>query len=140
MIPWVEHEDDIYGHADGYLKYTGGNKILMSNLNDEYPEEAIGIQKFLEQNGYEVLHLHFNQNKKFNWAYINFLQVGNKIIIPVFDVKEDEQATNQMKEVFPNCSIHPIEMSNVAREGGALHCLTWNIKTKKQEVIIFRFD
>lgn len=128
IVPWIQHGDDVFGHTDGYFKYAGENKILMSNLIDEYPAEALIKQEILEQNGYEVTHLHFENNLEYNWAYINFLQVGDKIIMPAFDVKEDEQAMNQIHNMFPYCSIHPIEMKKIAKEGGALHCITWNIK------------
>ena len=30
-----------------------------------------------------------NPNKDFNWAYINYLEVGNKIIVPTFGIPED---------------------------------------------------
>ena len=31
-------------------------------------------------------------------------------------------------EAFPDCEIHQIEMAEVAEEGGALHCISWNIR------------
>ena len=63
-----------------------------------------------------------------NWAYINFLQVGNKIIMPIFNIKEDAIAWQYIHEAFPNCEIYQIEMAEVAEEGGALHCISWNIR------------
>ena len=33
-----------------------------------------------------------------------------------------------LHEAFPDCEIHQIEMAEVAEEGGALHCISWNIR------------
>lgn len=134
FIPWVLHEKekdpDVYGHSDGFIKYMSDNKILMSNHRECYSDEADNIRRVLEDNGFEITELKFHSKKpntKLNWAYINFLQIGSYIIMPRFDIEEDEQAINQIGKAFPECSIHTIEMSTLAKKGGALHCLTWNI-------------
>lgn len=57
----------------------------MSNHRDSFPEEADEIRFRLEALGFEVIEMLFdvpNPNRDFNWAYINYLQVGNKIIVP----------------------------------------------------------
>jgi agmatine/peptidylarginine deiminase len=63
-----------------------------------------------------------------NWAYINFLQVGNKIIMPIFNIKEDAIAWQYIHEAFPECEIHQIEMAEVAEEGGAYIVSSLNIR------------
>ena len=62
-----------------------------------------------------------------NWAYINFLQVGKNIIMPIFDIPEDEIAQQYIQNAFPDCNIRQIEMADIAKKGGALHCLSWNV-------------
>ena len=138
FIPWTRHappdneEEDVYGHADGFIKYCGGNKILMTNHRDTYPDEADTIRKTLEDHGYEVTEMLFdthNPDTDVNWAYINFLQVGNEIIMPCFGIDEDKQARQYVSRFFPECNIHTIRMRRlVYNGGGALHCLTWNIR------------
>ena len=139
IIPWTMHDDfnardtDKYGHSDGFVKWCGGNRILMGNHGDQYPEEAAAIRRILEEYGFEVAEMRFADkvtplHKNLNWAYINFLQVGNKIIMPVFNIKEDAIAWQYIHEAFPDCEIHQIEMSEIAEEGGALHCISWNIR------------
>lgn len=63
-----------------------------------------------------------------NWAYINFLQVGNNIILPKFGINEDEQAKRFVQTAFPYCRVRQIDCNAIAKDGGALHCITWNIK------------
>lgn len=48
IIPWTPHEDDVYGHSDGFIKWCGDNRILMGNHGDCYPEEAASIRRILE--------------------------------------------------------------------------------------------
>lgn len=45
FLPWHcdnpnDSDADVYGHADGLVHWAGGNRILMSNHRDFYPEEA----------------------------------------------------------------------------------------------------
>ena len=132
IIPWSQYKDDVYGHSDGFIKWCGENRILMSNHGDVVPEDADKIKKILEGYGFEVTEMRFNDKVnspcvKLNWAYINFLQVGKNIIMSVFDIDEDTIAQRYIQEAFPDCDIHPIEMAEIAREGGALHCISWNI-------------
>lgn len=133
IIPWQSHADDKFGHSDGFIKWCGGNRILMGNHGDYYPQEAEKIRRILESYGFEVTEMRFKDkvssqpNEKLNWAYINFLQVGNNIIMPKFYIEEDNIAYQFIKDAFPDCNINQIEMREIAKEGGALHCISWNI-------------
>ena len=130
IIPWHKTAGDVYGHADGFIKWCGGNKVLMSNHRDTDPKEAEEIKQKLEKYGFQVTEMLFNvaePSPDWNWAYVNFIQIGNKILMPSFDIPEDEQAFNYVKDAFPNCEIRQIQMRNIADNGGALHCLSWNI-------------
>lgn len=132
FIPWHKiSEDEPYGHADGFIRWCGGNKILMSNHRETSPIEATEIRSILEFKGFEVTEMLFNTpnpEPDWNWAYINFLQVQHKIIMPFLGISEDKQAQKYIQTAFPDCEIRGIRMRNIAKYGGALHCITWNIK------------
>ena len=136
FLPWhcdnpQEPNADVYGHADGLVHWAGDNRVLMSNHRDLFPEEAEEIKYRLEAVGFEVIEMLFdvpNPNKDFNWAYVNYLQVGNKIIVPTFGIPEDKQALKYIREANPDCIVRGFRMRDIAKEGGALHCITWNIK------------
>ena len=136
IIPWhcedpSDYAGDIYGHSDGFVRWCGGNKILMSNHKESHPEEADEIRRILEREGYEVTEMLFdsveNKHPEWNWAYINFLHVGNKIIVPVFGIKEDKIALDYIRDAYPYCIVESIRLRNIASNGGGLHCITWNI-------------
>ena len=46
----------------------------------------------------------------------------------ILNIEEDEIAQKYIHEAFPNCTINQIEMTKIAQKGGALHCISWNIK------------
>ena len=136
IIPWTPHEDDVYGHSDGFIKWCGDNQILMGNHGDCYPEEADSIRRIMESYGFEVTEMRFKGKVDkpcydLNWAYINFLQVGKNIIMPKFNIEEDAIALQYIQEAFQDCNIRQIEMAEIAREGGALHCISWNVYLPK---------
>ena len=136
FLPWhcdnpQKPNADVYGHADGLIHWAGDNRVLMSNHREFAPEEADEIKYRLEVVGFEVTEMLFdvpNPNKDFNWAYINYLQVGNKIIVPTFGIPEDEQALKYIREANPECIVRGFRMRDIAKKGGALHCITWNIR------------
>jgi len=85
---------------------------------------------------FEVTEMRFNGKVDkpcyyLNWAYINFLQVGKNIIMPKFNIEEDSIAQQYIHEAFQDCNIRQIEMAEIAREGGALHCISWNVYLPK---------
>ncbi len=134
-LPWhcdnpENQYSDVYGHADGLVKWTGRNKILMSNHREFHPEEADEIKRRLEEVGYKITEMLFdvpNPNRDFNWAYINYLRVENKIIVPTFGIPEDKQALKYIREANPECIVRGFRMRDIGRNGGGLHCITWNI-------------
>lgn len=138
IIPWTMHgkfdsdATDKYGHSDGFVRWCGGNRVLMGNHGDEYPHESATIKAILESSGFNVTEMKFRDKVlhpciSLNWAYINFLQVGNIIVLPKFNIEEDCIAYNYVQEAFPDCAIYLIEMKDIALKGGAMHCISWNI-------------
>ena len=136
FLPWhcdnpKDPNADVYGHADGFIHWTGNNRVLMSNHRDYCPEEADEIKRRLECVGFEVTEMLFNvpnPDKDYNWAYINYLEVGNKIIVPTFGIPEDKQALRYIKKANPDSIVRGFRMKDIAKKGGALHCITWNIR------------
>lgn len=137
IIPWHcldpdDEEADVYGHSDGFIHWCGGNKILMSNHRDSDPKEAAEMRMIMESYGFEVTEMLFDVSHPeplWNWAYINYLQVGSLIVMPIFGIEEDKQALKYIQTLNPNCKIRQIRLRDIAANGGALHCITWNVKS-----------
>ena len=126
MIPWDHHER--YGHADGLVCYLGDGRVLLTNYGDFDPGFAEKLLKVLSRR-YEVTELCYPVGKPspYNWAYINYLQVGEVILLPRLDMKEDGMAYERFRALFPQASIGQVGVKSLVRRGGALNCVSWNI-------------
>lgn len=62
---------------------------------------------------------------------MNYLEVSDLIMVPVFEVKgnKDEEVINLLSEVFPDRTVEPVNINEVARHGGLLNCISWNVKS-----------
>ncbi len=137
VIPWHcirpgDEDADVYGHSDGFIHWCGGRSVLMSNHRDADLQEALEIRRILEFYGFDVTEMLFdvpNPEPLWNWAYINYLQIGSLIIMPVFGIEEDRLALKYVQANNPKCKIRQIRLRDIAANGGALHCITWNIKS-----------
>lgn len=133
IIPWQKiSNDEPYGHSDGFIHWCGGNRVLMSNHRDTNLSEATAIKEILQNHGFVVTEITFDgivvKNKELNWAYVNYLQVANKIIMPALGIPEDRIALAHIKNANPDCEVRTFRMRDIVNAGGALHCITWNIK------------
>ena len=119
FLPWDKSET--YGHADGIVRWVYGNTVLLT----AYEMSRYFANKFLEEleRNFDVIVMKYStrpRNREHSWAYINFLQTKNVIIVPVFNIKEDEQALQQIEVAFPDYHgrIEPVDISNIISHGG----------------------
>jgi hypothetical protein len=135
LIPWDRYE--MFGHADGMVRTIGYNYVLMNNYVDFDKELRNKIKGALVDQGFCVEELHYDlpRRSKQSWAYLNFLQVKNRIFVPGLGIREDELALEQIKEFYPTHKVIRIpECQNLVRDGGALNCISWTIKkTEKKQ-------
>lgn len=140
IVHWEPDHEDVYGHTDGmfralptkkdekpkllYLhRWDSPSKRLRDNLRETAGDRIELKEIVFEKKGPGIDSL--------AWAYINFLQVGRKILVPKFGLADEDSVMDQFHSCF---GIKPesIEMPDIARQGGALHCLTWNIKNENK--------
>jgi len=61
--------------------------------------------------------------------YVNYLEIDKLIIFPIFEENEtDAEALAVMKTLFKDREIVPIQINDIAREGGLMNCISWTIK------------
>ena len=127
LIPWDRYE--MFGHADGMVRFIGGDSILLNNYADFDPYLRERLLKALGPH-FSIAELHYGTalNKRFSWAYINFLQTENCIFIPGLGLPEDSLAAEQIQGFFPDSTVIQIrDCQSLVLQGGALNCVTWNI-------------
>lgn len=123
---------DYTGHADGMVRFVNGSTILGNRMTDEYKYWQKGMQKVLEK--YKLTYIdvpsltNIKDNKHPESAigiYVNYLEVNNLVVLPIFNREEDKQVIEILKNAFPNKIIETINYNDVAQEGGLLNCTTW---------------
>lgn len=127
FLPW---DGDMCGHSDGIVHYVGNNRILITNYKDFSKYYYYRYLKLLEKK-FEVIPLKYKAKRLHvrSWAYINFLQIENLVLVPQLELEEDDQALEQISKALPNHEVIGIPALEAVRRGGALNCISWNRNT-----------
>jgi agmatine deiminase len=132
LIP--THPEDLFGHADGILRFINQRTLLVSDYSKECPSYWKALLNELKKYKLETVKLPCNTIKNRSTfdatgIYINFLQMKNVIFYPIFGLPEDIKVEKQLNKLFPKNKIIPIESKEIARQGGVLNCISWTIKS-----------
>lgn len=126
--------DDMTGHADGMVRFVDRNTILGNKLADEYKYWREKMQKVIDEYDLKYIDVPFFEPKDSKYplsaigVYVNYLEVNNLIVLPVFGREEDKQVVSIIEKAFPERVIETIDYNEVALEGGLLNCTTWVIR------------
>jgi agmatine deiminase len=60
--------------------------------------------------------------------YLNYLELKDFLILPVFGKETDNEAIEKAIEIFSDKKIITIRSNEPAKDTGIINCLTWNIK------------
>ena len=134
FLPWDKSEK--YGHSDGIIHYLGNNKVLLTNYEDFDLEYYHQFKNILEQK-FEVIPLHYpvEIKHKDNWCYVNYLHIGNLVIVPQLGTPEDEMAIEQIQKALPDTKVVGVSATEAVNDGGALNCLSWNIDASEAQLV-----
>lgn len=136
IIPAYKSEYDFTGHADGMMRFVDSTTVLVNNLDQDLVYMKKAIIKALDNANLNYINFPWFEHKiKGNTdhaigIYLNYLEVDNIIIMPVFGVpgNKDAEALAKLKEVFPDKTIETIDYNDIALTGGILNCTTWTIR------------
>lgn len=135
IIPALPKTYDFTGHADGMIRFVDGNTVIGNELSNDSTTFQNNMKRAMRLANLNYIEFpYFNYKIKDNndhaiGVYLNYLEVGNLIVLPVFGVpgNRDNEALAKLKEVFPNKIIETIDYNDIALSGGILNCTTWVI-------------
>ena len=132
FVPWDKSE--CTGHADGMVRFIDNDTVLINDYSREKPEFQRVFRMALHNAGLEWIEIPHNpyENEKSASAegiYLNYLQMKQAIIVPTFRREEDDEAVKILENVFRGQTITTVDSSEIAREGGILNCISWNIQS-----------
>lgn len=135
IIPALKSQnEDLTGHADGMVRFVNRNTIIGNERRaDEYQYMKDGLQNAIDTFGLTYIDIPYFEDKDREnpvsavGIYVNYLEVNNLIVFPVFGRDEDKQAIAIVQKTFPDRIIETIDYNEIAKEGGLLNCTTWVI-------------
>lgn len=132
---------DFTGHADGLVRYYTTDTVLVNayDKNDQ-PAFQSTLIKALRKEGLKVIpvvYYPYTNSSPYSavGVYMNFLQLQQLMFLPIFGISQDEFAYRLFDELFPGNQIVPIPSTEIARRGGVLNCITWNIRVSDASTI-----
>ena len=123
IIPSLK--SDMTGHADGMVRFVNENTVVTNAPLSPFGFET-KVKKALQNHGIEVLDFpYFDSNGDTAiGCYLNFLETGQTIYLPVFSVDTDNKAVQTAKHIFHKAII-PVNINEIAADGGLLNCISW---------------
>lgn len=136
IIPALAKSYDYTGHADGMIRFVNDNTVIGNELSEDSPTFQKNMERAMRLANLTYIEFpYFNYEVKGNTdhaigIYLNYLEVGDLIVVPVFGVpgNRDAEALAKLQEVFPHKTIETIDYNDVALTGGILNCTTWVVR------------
>ena len=141
-VLYLEHGylsgDDTDSHIDTLARFISEDSIMYikcQDKEDEHYKELQLMEKELhciaKEENFTLVSLPFTspiyyQEQRLPASYANFLFLNNAILVPIYGVKEDDEALKVFKDTFKNKDIIPINCETLIKQHGSLHCVTMN--------------
>jgi agmatine deiminase len=127
---------DMTGHADGLVRFLDKSTLIGNSLNDEFVYWRKGMTKILRDHNIEYIDIPFFEHKDKKYPetalgiYVNFLEVGQLILLPIFEIKgnHDNEVIDLFNKIYPDRKIVPININEIGVFGGLLNCISWTIE------------
>jgi len=133
LIPWDRGER--FGHADGMVRFIDNETVLLQGyyqtrkelFEDGFIESLLGSLK-ANHLKYEFLNIDYAEKINAKFAYLNYLQTRDFILLPSLGIeKDDEDLEKEIEKYFPGYKdrIRKVRMNSIIAKGGALNCISW---------------
>ena len=133
----VTDEDITDAHIDGFVRFYDKETLLTVPESDFFD-----LYEGIKESDYDILLSAKNadgktykieeipltkenvQNLDYKGSYLNFY-IGNEVVLlPVYGDENDQVAIEKMKKLYPSRRIVPINVVNLYKHGGMIHCVT----------------
>ena len=116
------------------VRFVNKSTLLGNRLSDDYKYIQDDRRKIIEKYNLKYIDVPFFSTKDSKHRdsaigiYVNYLEVNNLIVVPVFGREEDKEAVDIIQKAFPDKVIETINYNEVAIKGGLLNCTTWVVR------------
>lgn len=130
------HPFDPVGHADGIVALADTGKVIIDQITKGASAVEVDFHKQLRgtllREGFRVTECPVDVPEDGHvsvWdcrgSYLNFTFIGNTILIPVYRNTITKKILDFFISQFPSRKIWMINCEEIAKQGGAIHCVTW---------------
>jgi len=125
IIPRDPDSEEIYGHADGMVRFISENHLL---INSQYPDDfKKKLHQYLNDLGFTCTELKVKENTTYAWGYINFLHLDELIIQPSIDKVNDTYVKEQLKILYHDVKVELCDAKALVKQGGVFNCVSWEL-------------
>jgi len=126
IIPSLK--SDLTGHTDGMVRFMDENTVIANEPKSKYCFEARVIKE-LKNFGFNVIPFPYFYSGSISavGTYINYLETEKAIYLPTFGCEKDQETIKKATEIFEK-EIMPIDIKEIAIQGGCLNCITWEME------------
>jgi agmatine deiminase len=130
----VEPFDPI-GHSDGLVRFLEEGLVVINDYSQVDPAYDERLYAALAKHNLHIERLpYFLEDRSKDGIpsavgnYVNFLRIGNLIIVPAYKARQDDLACKTLERLCPQATVVPLECTDLAQEGGILNCISWTVK------------
>jgi agmatine deiminase len=131
--------DDTDSHIDTLVRFCNETTIAYVACTDESDEHFTALKEMVKElrnfktddgNPYNLIALPMPDacfdadGDRLPATYANFLIVNGAVLVPTYDVPQDELALAQIKKAFPTRKVLGIDCKPLILQHGSLHCVT----------------
>ena len=131
IIP--QFPDEMTGHADGVVRLKDDKTVIICAFHPGDSAYKNELKMILMQSNLDVMELPISETfyDTNNWeAYINYLEVGDLILVPQLGCIDDLKVLEFFQNIFEDKCIEAVDVRPIVKDGGALNCISWNVKKK----------
>ncbi len=129
---------DPIGHSDGIVRFLDDNRVVVNDYSKVDANYGKRLCKVLVKEGLQVETItHFREDNIEDGIpsaagnYVNYLRVGNLMLVPAYGIKHDDLACRTLERLCPQATVVPVRCKELARAGGILNCIAYPVYSRR---------
>jgi len=127
----LEH-DHTDGHIDMLARFVSSDAVACMRARSGAPNQEVlcSIEQKLRESGLNVIGLPAPRaiaapdGSPLPASYCNFYVANEAVIVPIYEIPEDQTALSKLAEAFPSREVIGLPAADLLWGGGAFHCAT----------------
>ena len=129
---------DVIGHSDGLLRFLEEGLVIVNDYSRVDPAYGKRLRGILAKEGLRIEKIaHFREDRAEDGIssavgnYVNFLRIGNLIVVPAYKAPQDDRACKTLERLCPHATVVPLLCKDLARAGGVLNCIGYTVRARR---------